>query len=255
MFFLYLTGANALNWRIRPVSIGFWYHFGTFSFNNCSCFRWSQWWILCLGASCCWSQEFSHCWILLHSSVATRLLQNMKKLKGTLRRQWKMLEPNHNAEECRRGDPLGFVYIHSVAKDPKTEKGTLWCNQKKLRSLRAEKNLNEENRNRQRESLVCFRGSGRQFVFVLDKVLSVLNLSCSSCWTNEQNSGPYASQKMPSRKSRALFFDSADQKDIKQLHCRSVTWILHLQSYSMMQLRRSQNSMKTWCMFLITSII
>ena len=35
MFFLYLTGASALNWRIRPVSVGFWYHeVSIFPFNK-----------------------------------------------------------------------------------------------------------------------------------------------------------------------------------------------------------------------------
>ena len=33
--FLVLTGASALNWRIRPVSVGFWYHeVSIFPFNN-----------------------------------------------------------------------------------------------------------------------------------------------------------------------------------------------------------------------------
>ena len=35
----------------------------------------------------------------------------------------------HSAEECKRGDPLGFFNMHSVAKET-IEDGTLWCNPK-----------------------------------------------------------------------------------------------------------------------------
>ena len=36
------------------------------------------------------------------------------------------LEKSHNAENCKKGGPLGFLNIHSVAKFQKIEGRTLW---------------------------------------------------------------------------------------------------------------------------------
>ena len=94
--------------------------------------------------------------------------------------------------------------IHSVAKYRNKWKGTLWFNPKNFKKSRiVPKNTYIANRG----SLVCFRVSGRRSCFFLfwpgSEVSSVLNLSSSSCWTNEQKSGPYAPKKTTHCKSRA----------------------------------------------------
>ena len=39
---------------------------------------------------------------------------------------------SHSAEKCKRGDPFGFINIHSAAKYQKTPRGTLWGHSKIL---------------------------------------------------------------------------------------------------------------------------
>ena len=48
---------------------------------------------------------------------------------------------SHSAEKCKRGDPLGFINIYSVAKYQKTRKGDSFETLKKFRkkSYNAEK--------------------------------------------------------------------------------------------------------------------
>ena len=50
---------------------------------------------------------------------------------------------SHSAEKCKRGDPLGFINIYSVAKYQKTRKGDSFETLKKFRkkSHNAEKNI------------------------------------------------------------------------------------------------------------------
>ena len=43
---------------------------------------------------------------------------------------------SHGAEKCKRGDPLGFINIYSVAKYQKTQKGTLLKHQKNFEESR-----------------------------------------------------------------------------------------------------------------------
>ena len=43
---------------------------------------------------------------------------------------------SHSAEKCKRGDPLGFINIYSVAKYQKTRKGDSFETLKKFRKSR-----------------------------------------------------------------------------------------------------------------------
>ena len=44
---------------------------------------------------------------------------------------------SHSAEKCKRGDPLGFIKIYSVAKYQKTRKGDSFDTKKILKKSRA----------------------------------------------------------------------------------------------------------------------
>ena len=115
-----------------------------------------------------------------------------------------LFEQCQSAEKCKRGDPLGFFDIHCVAKyrnkwrsNPKNFKksrivpkkvGLMW-----ILSVFSRFDV---------LGVFCF------FFFSFWTRFwgsSVLNLHSSSCWTNEQKSGPYASKKTTHCKSRAHF--------------------------------------------------
>ena len=101
-----------------------------------------------------------------------------------------------NAFKIVKGETLWAFWNSSLLQN---WRGTLWSNPKISEVSEYRKNPSEIHQDSQRGSLVCFRSSGRRF-FCFRRGSDVsrdLNLRSSSCWTNEQKSGPYASKKLP----------------------------------------------------------
>ena len=100
-------------------------------------------------------------WALWNSSW----LQNFKKWRGTLWKHKKkfkieIFDQCHSAENCKRGDPLGFFDIHCVAKYKKIEGETLWWNPKSFKKRRiVPKKIRVKNT---KGGILCYRGSGRR---------------------------------------------------------------------------------------------
>ena len=67
---------------------------------------------------------------------------------------------SHSSEKCKRVDPLRFNNMHSVAKYQKIEGGPFDA----IKQF-SKKSLPNKIKNTKGGSLVCFRGSGRQFWF------------------------------------------------------------------------------------------